>query len=144
MLRSMQQSAICVDANLVIRLYVDVWEPARTLWERWRLEQRDLVAPTLLPYEVTNTLYRYQRQGLVLPDEVSRVLDAALALPITLHGDADLHRAALAVARRFSLPAAYDAHYLALAERLGAEFWTADRRLARAVTPTLSWVHVAE
>jgi len=38
----------------------------------------------------------------------------------------------LDLAARFSLPAIYDAHYLALAERLGSEFWTADRRLGQA------------
>jgi predicted nucleic acid-binding protein len=31
------------------------------------------------------------------------------------------------------LPAAYDAHYLALARSLDVEFWTADARLARQV-----------
>jgi alpha-galactosidase len=46
-----------------------------------------------------------------------------------------------ALAQRLALPAAHDAHYLALAERLGAEFWTADQRLVRAVQPQLSWVH---
>jgi len=60
-------------------------------------------------------------------------LKAALSLPLRLHGDVSLHRWAVDLAERFSLPAAYDAHYLALAEWLGGEFWTADRRLAQAV-----------
>ena len=34
------------------------------------------------------------------------------------------------------------AHYLALAKRFDAEFWTADRRLVRAVQDELSWVHL--
>ena len=38
----------------------------------------------------------------------------------------------------------YDAHYLALAERLGAEFWTADRRLQQAVGATLLWVRLLD
>ena len=44
-------------------------------------------------------------------------------------------------AERFSLPAAYDAHYLALAQYLSAEFWSADKKLIRAVQTTLPWVH---
>jgi predicted nucleic acid-binding protein len=50
----------------------------------------------------------------------------------------------LALAERFSLPAAYDAHYLALADWLGGEFWTADRKLVRAVEDELPWVRVVE
>jgi hypothetical protein len=34
---------------------------------------------------------------------------------------------------QFSLPATYDAHYLALAERENCEFWTADTRLFNAI-----------
>ena len=41
---------------------------------------------------------------------------------------------------RFNHPAAYDAHYLALAEMMDCEFWTADERLFNAVRDELSWV----
>jgi len=40
---------------------------------------------------------------------------------------------------QFSLPAAYGAHYLALAARSGSAFWTADAKLARAVQAELPW-----
>jgi predicted nucleic acid-binding protein len=114
------------------------------LWRQWQLDNRQLAAPTLLRYEVTNALYRYQKQGLLSEDIVRIGLKAVLTLPIRLHGEADLHTRALALAERFALPAAYDAHYLAVAEQLDAEFWTADRRLAQAVGSILSWVHVVE
>lgn len=48
------------------------------------------------------------------------------------------------MADKFSLPAVYDAHYLALAELLEGEFWTADGRLARTVQSSLPWVHLVE
>jgi predicted nucleic acid-binding protein len=51
---------------------------------------------------------------------------------------------ALDLAARFSLPASDDACYLALAERLGGEFWTADRRLVQAVQMELGWVRLVE
>ena len=141
----MHSSTVCVDANLVIRLVADPSdEPVRRLWERWDIERQQLAAPTLLRYEVTNALYRYQKQGSMSGSSAQLALRAALSLPISLHGEADLHWRALDLAQRFSLPAAYDAHYLALAERLGAAFWTADQRLARAVRPALPWVHLMD
>jgi predicted nucleic acid-binding protein len=140
----MSSSLVCVDANLVVRLVVDPTDPSVSgLWARWRAEQRQIAAPSMVLYEVTNGLYRYERAGTYSASAIRLMLQAALAMPLQLHGDPALHLSALAMAERFALPAAYDAHYLALAERLGAEFWTGDGRLARTVRPALSWVHLA-
>jgi predicted nucleic acid-binding protein len=98
------------------------------------------VAPALLNYEVANALYRYEKAGELTQEEVQQALDTVLALPIQLIGDHALHVEAVLLARRAGLPATYDAHYLALAERLGAEFWTADRKLVRQVGAALPWV----
>jgi len=141
----MSNSWRCVDANLVIRLVADPADRTiQALWEGWNSEPCRLAAPSLLPYEVTNALYRYYKLGVLSQASVRLALRAALALPVELHEDEALHAAALDLAERLSLPAAYDAHYLALAERLGGDFWTADGRLARAVQGELPWVHLAE
>jgi predicted nucleic acid-binding protein len=139
----MRNSWLCVDANLVIRLVADPRDEAvRRMWEQWDAEKRQLAAPTLLYYEVSNALYRYQTQGFLSASAMRLALQAALSLPLSLYGEADLHWRALDLAARFSLPATYDAHYLALAERLGGEFWTADRRLVQAVQMELEWVRL--
>ena len=139
----MSNSWLCVDANLVIRLVADPKdESVRRLWDQWDAAGRQLAAPTLLYYDVTNALYRYRRQGWMSLVAVRLALKAALSLPLHLHGEADLHQRALHLAERFSLPATYDAHYLALAEQLVAEFWTADHKLTQAVQDALPWVHL--
>jgi predicted nucleic acid-binding protein len=139
----MSSSWICVDANLVLRLVADpADEPIQRLWEHWDSENRRLGAPTLLYYEVANALCRYQRLGYLSASAVQLSFRAALALPLELHGEPDLHWRALYLADKFSLPATHDAHYLALAELLGGEFWTADGRLARMVQLSLPWVHL--
>jgi predicted nucleic acid-binding protein len=51
-----------------------------------------------------------------------------------------LSEQALELAVRFNRPAAYAAHYLALAEHLGCPFWTADERLYNAVRPDLPYI----
>lgn len=141
----MNSSRLCVDANLVIRLISDPsGESIQRLWEQWERERRQLVAPTLLYYEVANALYSYQQRGFMSPASVQLAFGAALALPLKLYGEADLHWRALDLANRLSLPVTYDAHYLALAELLGAEFWTANGRLVRTVQAYLPWVHLAE
>ncbi len=142
----MHNLPICVDASLVVRLVESgTYEaPVVMLWKEWHEIGRSVVAPTLLYYEVSNAMRRYVVHGELLLEEAAEALEAALELDITLYGDAGLHRRALEMADQFALPATYDAHYLALAETLGAEFWTADHRLVRAVGVALPWVHEAE
>jgi predicted nucleic acid-binding protein len=141
----MNNSPLCVDANIVIRLVADPDdELVRSTWERWDAEHRRIAAPTLLFYEVANALYRYQRARMMSSSAVRLALKAAQALPLRLYGEPELHTRALDLAEHFSLPAAYDAHYLALADWLGAELWTADRRLARAVQDELPWVRILD
>lgn len=138
----MPNSWVCVDAGCVVRLFTepdDERYPA--LWRRWRAEDRLVVAPRLLRYEVTNVLYRTRREGSLRSISLDSALRTVLTLPIQLRDD-DLHEAAIRFAERFALSAAYDAHYLALADRLGANFWTTDRKLANAVGSDLPWVHL--
>ena len=139
----MSSSWLCVDANLVLRLVADPGDVrVQQLWQRWDTERQPLAASTLLFYEVANALYRYQRADVLSAASVRSALKATLALPLQLVGEVELHGRALDLAERFSLPTAYDAHYLTVAEWLGGELWTADARLAHAVQSALPWVRL--
>ncbi len=141
----MPSSWICVDANLIVRLVAGQKSDAfRPIWQQWRVEQRQLIAPLLFRFEVTNALYQYYRNGLRTAESMKIDLRAALELPIKMNDGQDLHQAAFDFAVRFNLSAAYDPHYLALADHVGAEFWTADKKLANSVRHALPWVHLVE
>ena len=51
-----------------------------------------------------------------------------------------IHIRAIQLSKQFRLPAAYDAHYLALAESKHCELWTADKRLWNSIKGKLPWV----
>jgi len=139
----MNSSWLCVDANLVIRLVTDPADNSiRSLWWQWDSDRRRLAAPTLLYYEVANAFHQYQTLGLMSAASARLAFKAPLTPRIELQGGAHLHWRALELANRFSLRAAYDAHYLTVAEQLKGEFWTSDGRLARAVESSLPWVHM--
>jgi predicted nucleic acid-binding protein len=136
-------STVCVDASIVIQRVVS--NATENLWETWAESRFRLIAPTLLYYEVTNGLYRYLKAGFFTLETVEKTLQAALALPIELIGYAELHQRAKDSAAKYNLPAAYDAHYLALAEGLEAELWTADARLFNTVKSFgVEWVKLVE
>jgi predicted nucleic acid-binding protein len=140
----MPSSPVCLDASFLLHWLIggEAESQADALLEEWHRTGRPLIAPTLLHYEVTNALHRDVVRGWLLPEEARTLLDFVLRLGLHIYGDAELHRRALQLAEALSLPAAYDAHYLALAERVGAEFWTTDRRLANKVREALPWVHL--
>jgi predicted nucleic acid-binding protein len=112
------------------------------VWERLVQADGDLIAPTLLPYEVADVLHKQRCLGLVTTELAGLQLDRCLRLPIELHGDARLHCRALELAYDRQLPATYDAHYVALAERFRVPLWTCDRRLADALGDGVPEVHL--
>ncbi len=117
-------------------------DAARSILTRFVEDEIELVAPTLLNYEVANSLLKAER------DRKRRVgsksIDAMLKelsgldislLPVTMEEMVSL-------ARRFDR-SSYDASYLALAESEGVPLITADRRLHNATkgrTETVVWV----
>jgi predicted nucleic acid-binding protein len=75
------------------------------------------------------------------PETIWQSLELALELPIHLVNEANLHQRAREIAMQYNLPATYDAHYLALAEWMDIELWTADMRLVNTLKPfKLDWV----
>ncbi len=99
-----------------------------------------IVAPPLLPFEVTNILrQRMRRRGMPLLDAEQALVEFA-TFPVTLISSDELHRHALSIAEVYGFPAAYDAHYVALAQILECELWTDDRRLINAVSHRLAFV----
>jgi predicted nucleic acid-binding protein len=134
---------ICVDASVAIKwvLNEERSDKARALYGAALEADEVIVAPNLLPLEVTNILRQRMRGegGLSLTD-AARQLDIFLALRIDFHNPTGLHFQALVLADALDLPDTYDAHYLALAEHLGCEFWTDDLRLLGHVATSLPFV----
>jgi len=136
------KSSVCVDAGIVIKLVVNEEDSdlAESLWRSWLQNDILPIAPGLFPFEVTAVIRKAVYQGRISPDEGWEALQKALAFAVTILTPTSLHEAAWEFATHFNRPTAYDAHYLALAEMYGCEFWTADRRLYNAVKEELSWV----
>jgi len=137
-----KSTTVCVDASLILRYVLQPEnESVQSLWQSWISDEVSLVAPSLLFYEVTNALYQQQRNQMLSAETIRETLELSLDLPITLVNEKNLHLKAREIAMRFNLPATYDAHYLALAEWMEVDLWTADARLANTLKPfKVKWV----
>jgi predicted nucleic acid-binding protein len=98
-----------------------------------------LFAPPLIRYEITNIIIKYLRRNRLPLASANALWSAFERLPIQVL-PIELSAHALEIALGYNLPAAYDAHYLALAARLGCDFWTADERLVNALAGALPGV----
>lgn len=143
---SEQHNTVVVDASLALKWIIDEIDTpsAQMLLKHWLSQSIIVLAPNLLIYEVTNILYkRIRRDELTL----ERALDAFnLLMQINLNFEAikdkQLSVKALDFTVRYKLPATYDAHYLALADREQCDFWTADEHLYNSVKGQLLWVRL--
>ena len=136
-------TSLVVDASFSIRLVLPgpQRDAYRSQTEHWRNEGYELYAPTLWVYDVTSALCKSAFFGLLTEEEAERSLAVLEELAIELvPPDTKQSRRAFAWTRRLNRAAAYDSFYLALAEGLHCELWTADRRLFTAVD--LPWVHL--
>jgi predicted nucleic acid-binding protein len=134
---------VVVDASLALK-----WierEPysdeASELLEKWQKQRRRLIAPALFAYEATNALAKRVKRGQLGLEMAKERLASLLENGPALENDVAVNLRALEIMERFSLPSAYDAHYLGLAESYQCECWTADERLWNTVKRELTWVH---
>lgn len=127
---------VVVDTSLALKWVVsEVDTPqADALLASWDAADAILTAPALFVTESGNALYKAVRRGLLtLAGAASRHTALLQVMSIQLDDTAD-SAAALALADQLGQGASYDSVYLALAQRLGCDLWTADNRFARAAT----------
>lgn len=125
---------VVADANLLIAdvLPVDYSREAHRRLTGWLEEGTQIYAPSLWLYEAASTLRKSQAAGALGTVTVAEALDALLAAPVTtIAPDANLLHGTVSWAARLGDRVAYDAAYVALADSLGATFWTADAALFR-------------
>ena len=133
---------ICVDASVAAKwlLEEENSDRADALYEACVRAGEPLVAPPLLPIELTNLLRRRMVRDRLSLGQATQLLDRFFSFPISVINPETLHRKALLLAAAYHLPAAYDAHYLALSQLLGCAFWTNDQKLVNTLANRLPFV----
>ena len=126
----MERRQIVVDASVVVKWFVEeeYSREARLLRDAYVNGLIDLIAPSLLPYEVLNALKYSGAYGEDELKEIAQTLDDFQFTLFNLEGD--LARKAIEIAMRKGVTI-HDASYIALAQILNTEMYTADEKLHR-------------
>ena len=121
-----------IDANLTLGLFLRLPYSERIdqKMQEWQSQGALLFVPTLWEYECLTGLRRAVVQKLIPFREAERMVEEVVDLEFhRVAPTLEMHQAALIWAERIGQSKVYDAQYLALAEALPAEMWTADQRL---------------
>jgi predicted nucleic acid-binding protein len=137
-------NVVIVDASIALKWTLNESDSsaALALLAHWTDKEIEVHAPALLAYEVTNALYRRVRKGEIPFGDARRGLTEIIfkVVEFDFPEDPDFNIRAMELGQQFGLPAAYDSHYLALAESRECELWTADTRLWNSTRGKLTWL----
>jgi predicted nucleic acid-binding protein len=136
-------SSVVIDANLAVFSVLNTPHSASAARAMEHLAQSGDVpyAPGLWWFEVTSVIHRYRFANLITEAIAYQALELLTKGLGVQQVDVPI-RSAFDWATRLHQKAAYDGFYLAAAEQLGAELWTADRALVNnAQQIGASWVH---
>jgi predicted nucleic acid-binding protein len=133
---------LVIDASVALKWFLldeKYGDRALDLLERFVRGELDLVAPSLMVYEVINGLVIAQRKGRIAEERVRTSISGFLNLGITFVDVAGLEARVLHFCRVYER-SAYDASYLAVAEQDTLELVTGDERLYNSTTGKAAWV----
>jgi predicted nucleic acid-binding protein len=123
----MTDEQLVVDASVVVTLLIGPGSLGETVAKR--LDSARAHAPAHLPVELTNALRRLRNKGRLSESEALLALRGFWSLPIELWPQESISERTWELGQNLT---AYDAAYVAVAEKIGGALLTADARLSRA------------
>jgi predicted nucleic acid-binding protein len=112
---------------------------ALSIRDDFRNQRYELLAPDIFAVEVAHALTRAERKGIIKPPQAIRLLTDVLSTPLPLHPYLPLLPRAVAISSAMRC-GVYDCLYVALAEREGCEFLTADDKVLKTLGSTFGFI----
>ena len=134
-----------VDASLVAKcaLTNPYEEQGLAIAKDWAARDIRPTAPWLLVVQVNEVLHRHTPPEQISPFRVHRLPTTFVGLGIEIRENPQLRLRTLELAQELQQPAIYDTHYLALAEILECDLFTADERSFNSIKerePRVGWL----
>ena len=133
---------LVIDASVALKWFLrdeKYGDRAMGLLDRFVRGELDLVAPSLMVYEIINALVIAQRKGRIDEERVLASISGFIDLGITFVDVTGLEARVLHFCRVYDRTA-YDASYLAVAEQGSLVLITGDERLYNGTKGKAGWV----
>lgn len=138
----MSNQTVVVDASVALKWWLrdeDSTAEADQVQTDFLCGNLSLVTPSLFDYEIVNTLKMAVVRNRIDEAYALSAIADLIAYDIERHDMRSLQPLAFQLACRYQR-SVYDAAYLALAQTLGFDFYTGDKRLFNAVGNVFKWV----
>jgi predicted nucleic acid-binding protein len=133
---------VVLDASVILKWYLpdeDQSEEALDLLKRYISDDMEIIAPSLLEYEVIKGLMVARKRTRLSDDAILSAIEGFGNLGIRLLSFSGQYARLIYFCNTYSR-SAYDAGYLSVAESEKIPFITADEALYKAVKKDLHWV----
>ncbi|HHT9111181.1 MAG TPA: type II toxin-antitoxin system VapC family toxin [Candidatus Brocadiaceae bacterium] len=133
---------LVLDASVVLKWYFNDeahGQKALDILSKYISNDINIVAPSLLEYEVVNGLIIAQKRGRIEDNKINIAIDGFYDLGIKLKNLAWCYQKVFSYCKTYHC-SAYDASYLVIAEDEGITMVTSDERLYNQVKKDLKWV----
>ncbi len=133
---------IVIDASVALKWYLadeEYDQKALGILDKYVSRDIDILAPSLLEYELINGLLIAKKRGRIEEEKILMAADGFTSLELNLRNISFFYPKVIEHCRLFNL-SAYDSSYLALADEERVPFITADEGLYNAVKKDLKWV----
>ena len=133
---------IAIDASVALKWYLadeEYSQKALGVLDKYVSNDLDILAPSLLEYEVINGLVIAAKRGRIPKDKIHMAADGFTNLELKLK-NISLYAPKVIHYCQVCNRSAYDASYLAVASEEKIPFVTADKGLFNAVRKDLKWV----
>lgn len=127
----MNNSQVVVDASFLLKLFLPEKksEKAQEHWKVWIEKSVEVVASTLIIFEVSSVIRNKTFRGILEEGDASEIIRQVNNLQLTLIYNEDLLDLSWGIGSILKTPALYDCFYIALSKFLNVPLWTADNKL---------------
>lgn len=140
----MKYGQVAVDASFLLKIFLPENKSgqAEELWKAWVGDHIEIVAPTLITFEVSSVIRNKVFRGILTEREGGEIISLLKEFDISLIYTEELLDIAWEIGTILNTPNLYDCFYLALPRLLRIPLWTADKKLFRSAKKEFPFVNL--
>ena len=140
----MKYDQVAIDASFLLKLFLpeNKSDEAEMLWKAWVGDHVEIMAPTLIMFELPSVIRNKVFRGILTEREGGEIINLLNQLDISLIYTEEFLDIAWEIGIILNTPNLYDCFYIALPKLLRIPLWTADKKLFQSAKKEFPFVNL--